>query len=293
MAEAAESLAPAAPPSAPPAAITSAAPPVAPPPAAAPAAPPPSDVPEWLKGASEDIVGVAKMKGWKSPVDAVQAYQNAQKLIGVPENELLRLPNEKTDKAGLDAFYNKLGRPTDPSGYEIPLPQGQTESKTAEWAKGKFHELGLSGAQGAKLGAAFNEHIAALQVEQQTAYQNQIAQESEALKKEWGAAYDAKLLAGKKAVETFGITREKIDAMEKLAGFSELMRLMANIGGKLGEDTFVTADSKNSSFNTMTPAEAKARITALRQDPEWVKGYLAKNVDKVAEMQRLQRFANP
>jgi hypothetical protein len=94
----------------------------------------------------------------------------------------------------------------------------------------------------------------------------------------------------KNAAKALGLSPEKIDKMEQSLGFADLMRTMANIGRRIGEDTYVAGDSNG---GMMTPAGAQARIRQLQGDKEWTVGYLSGNVQKKAEMDRLMQFAYP
>ena len=70
----------------------------------------------------------AESKGWKgdTPPDALlSSYKNLEKVWGADKaGRALMLPKDANDTAALDAIYDKLGRPADPSGYEITLPEG-------------------------------------------------------------------------------------------------------------------------------------------------------------------------
>lgn len=71
------------------------------------------------------------------------------------------------------------------------------------------------------------------------------------------------------------------------------MKLFANIGSKLGEAEFHTGEGRSGSGGPMTPSQAVSKIASLQGDKEWVAGYLAGNVEKRAEMERLMKMAYP
>lgn len=243
----------------------------------------------WLNGASEDVVGYVQNKGWKDPAAVIDGYRNLEKFVGVPQDKLLRLPDwNKADKVELDQFYNKLGRPADPKGYELPLPEGDS-GEFAEWAKGIFHESGLTATQAKNIAAKWNEYQQQIaQKMGETGKQNFQMQEAN-LKREWGAAFDQEVGYAKKAAKNLGLQEGQIDALQASLGFDGLMKMMNSIGKKLGEDQFVSGGA--SKDGPMTPAGAKARINALRADKDWVQKYLSGNADARAEMERLQIYA--
>ncbi len=259
---------------------------------AAPAAPA-----TWYEGFDPDMrgwmenKGLTKMDASKALEVALNGHRNLEKHMGVPADKLLRLPDfDKADKGELDQFYNKLGRPADISGYEIPVPQG-ISTDFADAAKVKFHELGFTALQAKELVAWNNEYLAGAQAKQQEAYAQTIAQENEALKKEWGAAYEQELGMAKNAAKALGIPAEQIDKLEGSLGFANLMKMMANIGRRIGEDKYI--DGGAASSGAMTPVGAQARIKQLQGDKEWTAKYLSGNVQARAEMERLMQFAYP
>ena len=247
---------------------------------------------DWLSGAPDDITGFVQNKGWKTPVDAITSYKQLEKHMGTPADKLLRLPDfDKADPAEVGQFYNKLGRPADPSGYEIPVPEG-VDGSFAEAARVKFHELGLTAKQAKELTEWTNQYGQGVVSQQQETYKETIAAENESLRKEWGSAYDQEIGAAKNAAKALGLSPEKIDKMEQSLGFADLMRTMANIGKRIGEDKFVSGDVTGGN-GVLTPAGAQARIKQLQGDKEWTAKYLSGNIQTRAEMERLMQFAYP
>jgi hypothetical protein len=211
--------------------------------------------------------------------------------MGTPADKLLRLPDfDKAEKSEMDQFYNKLGRPADPTLYELPIPEGAPKDMV-DWAKPVFHEAGLTKQQAKVVTEKWNEHVAGLAAKQKETYAQTIAQENGQVKTEWGAAYEQELGKAKNAAKALGIKPEQIDALEGSLGFAGLMKMMANIGARIGEDKFVGGDGAGGS--AMTPVGAQARIKQLQGDKEWTAKYLGGNVQARAEMERLMQFAYP
>lgn len=261
-------------------------------PGTVPTATTPSANMDWLTGAPDDISGYVQNKGWKTPIDAVDGYRNLEKHMGVPADKLLRLPDwDKADKVELDQFFGKLGRPSDPNGYSIKPPEGQS-GELSDWAKPVFHEAGLTDRQAKVITDKWNEYISGSKVKQDEALQQSIAQQNEELRREWGSAYDQELGSAKNAAIALGMKQEQIDKLENSLGFSGLMKMMANIGKRIGEDKFVSGEGVGGN-GAMTPAMAKSRIQQLQGDKEFTAKYLAGNVQSKAEMERLHAFAYP
>jgi hypothetical protein len=253
----------------------------------------------WHSGFDQETVGWLDARGLtklseKEALPAlVKGFRDTQKFVGAPADKLLRLPDfDKADKVELDQFYNKLGRPAESKGYDIPIPDG-VDSSFADAAKAKFHELGLTSKQGKALAEWNNQFGAELSVQQQGAQQQQAKDQEASLKHEWGEAYDKQMSIAKNAATSMGFTPEKVDALQSALGYDGVMKMMASIGEKLGESGFVSGDSSTSFNGALTPAQAVSKISVLQGDKDWTAKYLAGNAEARAEMTRLQAMAYP
>ena len=222
----------------------------------------------WLGEAPEDIVAFVQNKGWDSPVKAIDSYRNLERLRGVPENELLRIPNwEKADKTELDQFFNRLGRPQAPDAYELKLPEN-ADQDFVNWAKSTFHEAGLNPRQAQTLLEKYNEFsgskVESMTQAEEAARLEANQQEVASLQKEWGKAYDQQVAMAREAAKVTGVTQEQIEAIEKAMGYSGTMKFFAGLGSRLGEDKFVGAGERNGNFGAMTPAQAQEQIKTGR-----------------------------
>lgn len=236
----------------------------------------------------ESLRGFAELKGWKDPGAAIDSYRNLEKLRGVPENELVRLPKEG-DAEAWDQVYSRLGRPESPDLYELPIPEGDDGAfaKTAaEW----MHKAGLTKQQAQQIAAMNNEFIS----EQVKAYEaekaaNQ-ARELDDLKSEWGMAYDQNTEIARRGAQQFGIEPEMLEKIEDAIGTKALLTMFHNIGSKVGEHKMV--QGQGDGFK-LSPAAAQERISQLKGDKEWVSKYLSGGANERAEMERLIMMANP
>jgi hypothetical protein len=261
----------------------------APAPAPVPAPAPAPTTPTWHDGADELTVGYIQNKGWKNGLDAVTSYRNAEKVIGANPDSVLKLPGADADKATMDAYYNKLGRPVDAKGYELGDP-----TPTTDWARGVFHEAGLSGAQAKTVAAKFGEFATAQAKAESDAVAAAFVSENEALVKEWGSAHPQNVALVDKAIRAFGIDEPTLVGLRDTLGPLKAMKLFHEIGKRLGEDSFVTPEQRATGFgNVLTPAQANARISELRADRDWVKKHTSGNADTRKELAQLVQWANP
>jgi len=248
---------------------------------------------EWTASFNDDLKGYVHNKGFKDPGAVLESYRNLEKLIGAPKERIVKLP-EKADDPAWAEVYDRLGRPKDAKEYTIKAPEGLGEDKQfVDWAKGKFHELGLTRQQGEKLSQSWNEYVATQMNGASEANQQASKEAEQALKKEWGAAFEQNLNVVDRAAKQFGLEDKHLLALRQALGPAEAAKLVLKIGQGIGEDTFVAGETRASSFGALTPAQAVNRIGALRQDPDFVRRYTGGDSNAKAEMERLHSMAYP
>jgi hypothetical protein len=153
--------------------------------------------------------------------------------------------------------------PETPDGYALPVPEGDNGA-FAKTASAWFHEAGIPPAQAEKLAVKWNEFAAAQQAaatqaeaDAEKQAEAKYKEDDSALRKEWGAKYDANIELGKRAYREFGFTTDVVDAIESKVGSAQLFKIFAKIGQGLGEDTALGLGKSN---NTLTMASAAERL---------------------------------
>lgn len=271
----------------PPAAVN---PPAENPPAAV--TPPASD---WTTGLNDDDKGYVQNKGFKDTGALLGSYRNLEKLVGTPQERVLKLP-EKEDAPEWNDIYGKLGRPEKPENYKIPVPAGDDGAFSKEAAKW-FHEAGISQKQAEKIASKWNEHAATLGAKgAQDAEAKSLQAKADAadIKKEWGAAYEQNLNIVDAAAAKFGMDEKQITALKDSMGLKGALQFLYNIGSKLGEGEFITGNGGPGGFGgALSPVAAEQKIKTLMADPEFSKRYLNGEADAREEMKRLHEMAFP
>lgn len=268
----------------------------APAPAAADNSPAPAAAPAesaangawWDSIEDGDLKGYVQNKGWSNPVELATGYRNLEKLLG---GEKIPMPKGAEDAEGWSRVYDALGRPKSAEDYKLSVPEGYGDQEFAKAAAGKFHELGLSAKQAQALTDWYNQTQGGALEQQTTQLAQRSEQELSTLRQEWGGAWDENVELGRRAAQEFGLDGDKLWAIEKALGTSELLKFMSRVGRGLTEHTFESGRS-TTSFG-MTPEAAKQRISALRGDTEFTAKYLSGNADAKAEMARLMSVAFP
>lgn len=247
----------------------------------------------WLGQTDEITTGYVQNKGWDNPTKVVESYRNLEKLLGADKaNNAVIVPKADADPKEWGAIYDRLGRPTGPEGYKVQAPDGNDEAFVKE-ISGKFHELGLTKAQGEAMAGWFNEKYQAGVSSAQEQKTAALAADQTALRQEWGAAYTQNLAMAQTAARNLGIDGETIDKLSDALGHKATMSLLTKIGSGMDEDKFVSSGN-NSGFNSaMTPAQAKAEIQSLMTDRDFVSKYTGGNKDARDRMAVLHSWAYP
>jgi hypothetical protein len=253
------------------------------------------EVPSWTSGLNEDGQGFVENKGWTSADQMLDSYQHLEKTVGAPADQVVRLPKED-DAEGWGDVYTRLGRPEEPAGYklnEVAVPEGVPDftPRLREWA----HEAGLSQNQTSQIHEKFQARLVEMSGELQNQQAEQAAAEEQALRKEWGSAWDENLNAGRRFRERFKINDEMTDKLESALGLRGLLELSAAIGRGLGEHGMPTGAEDDGGGLTfgMTPASAKAKIADLSLDKDFMDQYMDGRKEAVARMTRLHSLAHP
>ena len=248
----------------------------------------------WMAGFNDDLKSWATNKGYKDPADLANSYRNLEKLQGVPQDRLLKLPesfyDEKTGALTAEGrtIYERLGAPKTAAEYGITAPAEGGDPKRLENFLKNAHDLGLTKAQAQKLAAADGEYtnsfITGMQEQRTAAFRDQEA----ALKKEWGAAYDSNKNIASDAVRRLGWDSAKIDAVSGAIGHAETMKLLSSLGKSVGEGAFINGQKPNA---PLEPANAKARIAELTADRDFGTRLMNGEGEAKATWERLHREA--
>jgi hypothetical protein len=242
----------------------------------------------------EGVRGWVTSKGFKDPAALAQSALNQEKLLGVPADQIIRMPKDDNADAW-NAVYDRLGRPKDAKDYGLPVPEGD-KGEFAATAASWFHEAGLNGKQARAVATKWNEFVAAQTKAHTEATQARDADQLKALKSEWGPQFDAAMGLVDKAAATFGIPAEGVAALKDKLGPAVTAKILHSIGSKLGvEGEFVGGEGNRGSnnFGAMTPEQAQAEIRAKRNDAAFSRRFAAGDAEARAEMKKLHKLAYP
>lgn len=228
--------------------------------------------------------------------ELAKSYVNAQKLVG---KDKIPLPSDENDSAAWNDVLKKLGRPEDPSGYELPQPAEdspiQIREDVSEQFKQKSHELGLTAKQAQDLWGWYVGEVAegeAKRVQDQMEEMRVNAEKE--LRKEFGNAFETKLQDARRAAEEYG-GEDLLNKLEStgLGNDPTMLKFLAQVGSQFREDTVGGSAPQIG----RTPDQAKQELQEKKADSDFMAVYMDNTKTghdaAVKKMQQLYKDAYP
>ena len=227
----------------------------------------------------------------KDPSAMAESYRNLEKLFGADKaGRTVELPNSDDDKAGWDKLYARLGRPESPDKYSFGDEGADPE--LVAWAKGTFHELGLTDKSASALMAKYRELETAKSEQMRQQMEHKHNEEIGALKKEWGAAYDTKLAQIDSVAQKLGLDNDAILGLKNAMGPAKACKFIDGLYAKLGDDALVEPTGREPSV--LTPAQATMKRNELLGDKLFMEAWQKPNhpghAEAVARMTNVSRM---
>ena len=238
----------------------------------------------WTDSFGDDARGYIENKGWKEPGDLLNSYQNLEKLRGVPENQLLRLPDDPKADGAFDPIYDRLGRPESPDKYTNVVGEALGEETFGEITK-TAHMLGLSDGQLQGMQQVMGD-LSTKMAEAQEA-------QSAAAFDQWKSANPDGFADAARVMAAVGMDEAGVEAL--LSGDkTALYDFAAKIGAKTAEQPVVQGDG-GKPF-AMSKQAAQAKINEMMANKEFTDRYFSDNPrirqPAIEEMSRLQEAAS-
>lgn len=233
--------------------------------------------PAWYSTLDQEHVGHIQTLGWDkldpaaAALEAIKAHRSANKMLGVPPEQLLRLPKaEDTDAWG--PVWQRLGAPEKPDGYDFSALAFDDEPTTTA-----IHNALREGAASMHMPKAMAEglakvfhkfvedHGAAMAAETEAAQAEAMKQ----LTTEWGPEGSPRFQGNEQvanaARQRMGVTDEQYVKLQEALGRADALRFFQKLGAGLGEDKFVR-DPGPGGRDVMTREQAMARRNELLGD---------------------------
>lgn len=249
----------------------------------------------WFGDFDEESRAYITTKGWdkedKGPGDVLKSYRALEKMRGVDADKLLVMPDQENAEE-MTAFYQKLGVPDSPEGYNtapvdvrgLPMDVGIVDQMS--------HNLNHTPDQHdafVKEVASFFDASAGSQEQMKI---DRDAVEKQGLEGEWGALSQENYATAGKAATRFGVDTEMMDKIQEGLGYKGTVELFAQIGRAFGEGKAPSEDraAESAPFG-VTPTVAKERLTALQADKGFRDKLFGGDVHAKEEYDRLKKLA--
>ena len=251
---------------------------------------------DWRTAIPEDLQNDPSLADIQDISSLAKGYVHAQRMIGTDK---VSVPTSQASQEELDTFYNKLGRPETPQGYEAPT-ENMPDLPVNEEVRNQFyeeaHRIGLNKQQTAALlrweaestKGRMDAHVQSSEMELEKA--------QDTMRREFGAAYEEKMNMAQNAAKEFG-GDELVNLLDStgLGNNPAVIKAFANIGKAIMNDEIIGGGGRQGFM--MSPGEAKSQIGGLKRDPNFMQAYQdtgnAGHAEAVKEMGRLFELAHP
>lgn len=210
----------------------------------------PGSSPGWLAGLPAELRDNEAFKGHKTVGDFAKSHlavaQKAKDLEAKLANSIPKLPDGASSEER-DLYFNSLGRPESPSGYEL-VGENKDKPGAMDYWKGEFHKLGLTKSQARDLTALYDRRINAMVDEYNANVLKTNTEAETSLKTEWGDKYAANVELVRRLWKTNTDTElDKAFQGEISANRVAIMRFVFRMAEKTGEDLSPSASHQRTS----------------------------------------------
>lgn len=216
-------------------------------------------------------------------VKLAEAHYAAQRLIGVPAEQIVRLPKDAKDPAYAEAYKRvaSLGAPKSAEEYAF---EGVPEA-AADRARALAFKLGLPTHQATDLAAELVAADALAEAKTKAEKDVNLAASQATLRAAWGANYDLNLFKANRVVEALGWDKDTVDKMQATIGGNALLNGLLNLSGKMDEAVILRGSGGGTP--TMTRDQAVERKAEIMMASSMRKFTPEQLVDAQIELQKL------
>lgn len=225
----------------------------------------------WRDRLPDDLKGVKDLEKYKDLTSVLRSNVHAQKMIGA---DRLPLPG-KNGSATPEEWakwdgWNKLGRPETPDKYDLKALKELDKSIPYDYAGetamvAKMHALGMTQSQVAGLLGEYRNSVGGSFGEITKKQEGERIAVSDGLRKEYGQAFDAKMLQASNFVRD--VVGEEAEALLQKHQFDPVfIKFAVKASEATREDTSARGGQSARLDGALSPAEAKMEIESLKQE---------------------------
>jgi hypothetical protein len=227
----------------------------------------PSDA-KWFDGLPTEMREDQNITKFDSVESMAKSWLNAQRMIGQD-----KIPMPQTDE-DWGAVYGRLGRPDEATGYQVAVPEGvEVNADKQQVYFERAHQLGLSVKQVEGMAALEFEQSAIDKQAKDAAKETRLSEAQNALKQEWGQAFDQNSGVALRAAAEFlsetdvdFINKATIDGV-KVGDHPVMAKLFHNIGKSMMEGGKLEGVGGE---QVMSPQQMEEKRSSLMSHPAYV-----------------------
>lgn len=194
----------------------------------------------WRAGLPDDLKANESFVPYKTVGDFAKAHLDTAAKLKDAEGKLgnsIPKLGENATQEEREKFFNSLGRPEKPDGYELDGEDKNAPEWTGYW-RNELHKIGVPKDQAKAISAAFNNQIKSMVDKHNANIQTEIGDASTKLKTELGDKYDAGVeLAQRLWKKETDTDFDKAFTGETSANRFTMIRFLLKMAAKTGEDS--------------------------------------------------------
>jgi hypothetical protein len=202
----------------------------------------------WYAALDAEHQGHLQNKGWDkldpaaAALELTKAWKGAEKMVGIPKDELLRLP-KAGDVEAEKAFWNRLGAKEKPEEYDfsnLKFKDAQTlDEEFVGVVRSAAHELHLPADKASAFVHRIMGHMDTVEAGEAAQAAATKSLEVEKLTASWGPNMEMNTFVAQQAATKLGVAPEAITALEGVVGYSNVMEMFRRLGSQMGEGRFI------------------------------------------------------
>ena len=201
----------------------------------------------WKEAISEEYRSNPNIEKFTELDALAKSYINAVSMIGTDK---IPLPGKTATDEQWNEVYNKLGRPESADKYtlEFKTDVAPVDENVIKGFAQNAHKLGLNNKQAQGILEFYKSTLESSAKEMSVNMESAQAESANALRSEWGRAYDDNLRKAANVAQTY-LEPELLDTQLKdgsrWGDNPKIIKAFANIANLLSEDKIVGAESDN------------------------------------------------
>ena len=218
----------------------------------------------WKEAISQEYRSNPNIEKFTELDALAKSYINAVSMIGTDK---IPLPGKSATDEQWNEVYNKLGRPESPDKYTLELKTdvAPVDENIIKGFAQNAHKLGLNNKQAQGILEFYKSTLEGSAKEMAVNMESAQAEATNALRAEWGRAYDDNLRKAANVAQTY-LEPELLDTQlrdgSRLGDNPKIIKAFANIANLLSEDKIVGAEGNEA----MQPRDIEGEIRQLTTD---------------------------